>query len=230
MNNKIIVLDAGHGINTPGKRCLKSIDPNETREWMLNSRIADLVQLMLDDYECDVIRVDDSQTGTDVSLKDRCAIANKANADIYVSIHHNAGISGGSGGGTAVYHYSSHPEYAEHLYKKVVEQTELVGNRSKHVIKNAFYVLVNTKMEAVLIENGFMDSTIDTPIILTDSHASKTAKGIVNFLIDVLALEKRSDKKESEIYVKIPCDSIKNATMLAEYMKGAGYDPEIVTC
>ena len=35
-----IAIDAGHGLYTAGKRCLKSIDPNETREWVLNSRIA----------------------------------------------------------------------------------------------------------------------------------------------------------------------------------------------
>ena len=27
----LICIDAGHCLSTPGKRCLKSIDPNETR-------------------------------------------------------------------------------------------------------------------------------------------------------------------------------------------------------
>ena len=35
-----IAIDAGHGLYTSGKRCLKKLDPNETREWTLNSRIA----------------------------------------------------------------------------------------------------------------------------------------------------------------------------------------------
>ena len=36
-----IVIDAGHGRNTPGKRCPRSLDPNETREWVLNARVSD---------------------------------------------------------------------------------------------------------------------------------------------------------------------------------------------
>ena len=34
----IIAIDAGHYNNTPGKRCMKAIDPNETRERFLNAR------------------------------------------------------------------------------------------------------------------------------------------------------------------------------------------------
>ena len=45
-----IALDAGHGLYTAGKRCLKSIDPNETREWSLNSRIAEKVTEKLETY------------------------------------------------------------------------------------------------------------------------------------------------------------------------------------
>ena len=43
MVNFKIALTAGHYKYTAGKRCLKSIDPNETREWWLNDRIADKV-------------------------------------------------------------------------------------------------------------------------------------------------------------------------------------------
>lgn len=41
----IIALDAGHYNDTPGKRCLKRIDPNETRERFLNARRAVLVHI-----------------------------------------------------------------------------------------------------------------------------------------------------------------------------------------
>jgi hypothetical protein len=32
---------AGHYLGTPGKRVPKALDPNETREWTLNDRVAD---------------------------------------------------------------------------------------------------------------------------------------------------------------------------------------------
>ena len=46
-----IALDAGHGLYTAGKRCLKAIDPNETREWWLNDRICDKVEKKLASYD-----------------------------------------------------------------------------------------------------------------------------------------------------------------------------------
>ena len=42
-----IVIDAGHGKNTADKRCLKSLDQNETREWVLNDRVADALETYL---------------------------------------------------------------------------------------------------------------------------------------------------------------------------------------
>ena len=45
----LIYIDAGHGRHTAGKRCLKRIDPEETREWVLNSRVADKLQALLKD-------------------------------------------------------------------------------------------------------------------------------------------------------------------------------------
>jgi len=38
-----IAIDAGHGLKTAGKRCLKSLDKNETREWVLNDRASEVV-------------------------------------------------------------------------------------------------------------------------------------------------------------------------------------------
>ena len=193
--SKIIAIDAGHGMGTAGKRCLKSIDPNETREWYLNDRIADRLQELLAGYDCQVIRVDDTTGVKDVALSTRVKTANNANADVYVSIHHNAGINGGTGGGTVVYYYSSNTQrgaQAKKLYNSIVDKTGLKGNRSQPVQKYGFYVIKNTKMPAFLIENGFMDSRTDTPIILTAEHVERTAQGILTFLVEEFALQPKS--------------------------------------
>lgn len=68
MSNPLFAIDAGHYIDTPGKRCLKSIDPGETREWVLNSRIADKVQERLRGYRCATMRVDDVTGEKEISL------------------------------------------------------------------------------------------------------------------------------------------------------------------
>lgn len=187
----IIALDAGHGLKTAGKRCLKAIDPAETREWWLNDRITDRVQELLASYDCTVIRVDDTTGARDISLASRVKTANNASADMYISIHHNAGINGGTGGGTVVYYCSSaadRPLQAQRLYNAITARTGLFGNRSSKIKYHGYYVVKNTKMPALLIENGFMDSRTDVPIILSATHAERTAQGIVDFLAAELRL------------------------------------------
>lgn len=195
-----IYLDAGHGKNTSGKRCMKKLDPKETREWFLNDRIMDKVQKKLTTYECTVIRTDDTTGKTDVSLKNRVTKSNKGKADVFISMHHNAGLNGRKGGGTVVYYYggSERKEQAKDLYNAIVNETKLVGNRASKVIKNGFYVIKYTDCPAFLVENGFMDSPTDVPIILTEEHAEKTAVGVVNFLVKEYKLKKKVVKEEEE--------------------------------
>lgn len=202
MDKIIIALDAGHGMKTAGKRCLKSIDPNETREWWLNDRIMDKVESTLKaQYDCTVIRVDDTTGVKDISMSARVKTANNAKADVYISMHHNAGLAGKNGGGTVVYYSSSkseRPKQAQELYDAIVAYTGLVGNRSRHVIKRGFYVIKHTKMPAFLVENGFMDSPQDVPIILSEDHACKTAAGVINFLETEFRVKRKADVAPSK--------------------------------
>ncbi|HZJ99780.1 MAG TPA: N-acetylmuramoyl-L-alanine amidase [Tissierellaceae bacterium] len=197
-----ICLDAGHGINTPGKRCLKSIDPNETREWWLNNRVANYVEDGLTEYEgYKLLRVDDRTGKTDVARRTRTDKANNWKADIYVSIHHNAGINGGSGGGIVVYRYTNSSKFTKamqkRLYDLLIKHTGLKGNRASPLAEAKFDVISWTTMPAVLIEGGFMDSKVDTPIILTDKHARGYAKAVVEFLATEYKLKKKATANTS---------------------------------
>lgn len=189
----LIAIDAGHYLGTPGKRCLRTIDPGETREWVLNGRVADKVQERLVAYDCQTMRVDDVTGQKEVTLFDRVLAANLAGADVYLSIHHNAGINGGSGGGIVVYVCPGVGEDTTRLqravYEHTVASTGLRGNRSNPLGVADFYVLLYTKMPAILGEFGFMDSTTDTPIILTEEYADQLADGIVAALVEVYDLE-----------------------------------------
>lgn len=194
MATKIICVDAGHYYNEGGRRCSKKFDPAEHREWWLNDRIADLVETeLLRDYDCKVVRADDTTGAKNISLSNRVKTANNANAHMYISIHHNAGINGGNGGGTVVYSYKNDTDKARavRLYNYLIAQTNLVGNRKSPTTVGDLYVINKTNMPALLIENGFMDSSVDVPIIISQAHAEKTAKGIVNFLVAELKLEKK---------------------------------------
>lgn len=224
---KKIAIDAGHGLYTSGKRCDKKLDSAQTREWQLNDRIADRLEALLENYDCETLRVDDTTGLTDVSLKNRVKKANNWGADIYISIHHNAGVLGKlmgylgkPAGGTVVFYHSSKEErrmQAQALYDAVVGLTGLVGDRASKVSKYGYYVLKNTNMPAFLIENGFMDSPTDVPIILSESHASKTAQGLLNFLVRELGLKKvsnvtMSDAVATSFKVKIVVDVLNYRT------------------
>lgn len=192
----LICIDAGHGINTAGKRCMKTLDPAETREWTLNNRIANHLQNALKSYDCQTMRVDDVTGKNDVSLQNRVDNANAANANVYISIHHNAGINGGSGGGICVFvnetASAKSVELQTAVYESTVDKTGLRGNRANPKPKATFYVLRKTAMPAILGEFGFMDSSTDVPIILTDGYAKSCADGIAEAIADVFGL-KRAD-------------------------------------
>lgn len=185
-----LALNAGHGKYTSGKRCLKTIDPNETREWTLNSRICEKITAKLNNYEgYELLRIDDPTGKTDVPLKTRTTKANNWKADFYLSIHHNAGINGGIGGGTIAIVYTSikdgsvTQQWQKALYDAVINIAGLKGNRSNPLQKQDLHEVRETNMPAVLIECGFMDSTTDTPIILTDDFADKVASACVDVIV-----------------------------------------------
>lgn len=191
-----LALNAGHYMGTPGKRCLKSIDPKETREWYLNDRICDKIEKLLKDYEgISVLRLDDTTGKKDVSLNTRTSRANAFKADFYLSIHHNAGIKGGKGGGIETYVYTKASkasiEWQDDLYNALIAQTKLKGNRADGTRSANFHEVKYSNMPAVLIEAGFMDSTVDTPIILTDKYADQVATACVEVIVKRAKLKKK---------------------------------------
>lgn len=232
-----IALDAGHGINTPGKRCLKTIDKNETREWWLNDRICDKVEKKLKSYDgYSLIRVDDTTGKTDVSLAERVRKANNYNASFYLAVHHNAGINGGSGGGIISIAYSNasakSKEYQKLIYDELIEKTGLKGNRSTPLPLQNLYVCRETSMPSVLVECGFMDSTSDVPIILTETFAENCADALVESLVKIGKLTKKTETSDTskKIYrVQVGAYSVKaNAEAMQKKLKADGYDAIIV--
>lgn len=204
-----IAIDAGHGLYTSGKRCLKSIDPKETREWYLNSRIASKVVDKLKNYGIPCIRVDDRTGLLDVPLSERADIANVAKVDYYISIHHDSGIGGGSGGGMTVFSHTNSSATSDKLrdmlYNNILANTGLKGNRSNPLQKANFAVLRETNMPAALIECGFMDSTTDTPIILTETFAQQIADGITKTVCELYGIEyKQEEEPEMKKYNYVP--------------------------
>lgn len=184
-----IAYNAGHILATAGKRLPAFIDENQTREWTLNDRIARYFAAEMAGYEgVELRRMDDPNGIEPIDIDVRVELANQWGADLYLSIHHNAAGMIFDGGGICIYIDRAGGDSeacARAVYDALIEHTGLKGNRSDPIITGdqcSLYECRCTWMPAILVEYGFMDSTVDAPIILTEAFARAaaiaTAKGI----------------------------------------------------
>ena len=196
-----LALVAGHNLSTP-KGCWAMFDPNETREWVLNARIADRLEELLSEYDgIEVLRIDDRNGISDMSLSEITSKANRWGADFYLSIHHNGGIMGGDGGGIVAIAYTNpQPEsllWQKELYDSAIKHTSLVGNRATPLARMNLHEVRETLMPAVLMECGFMDSSSDVPIILSEEFAFGMAEAFCEVIVRRSGARKKSKREES---------------------------------
>lgn len=182
-----IAYGAGHNKFT------KNRIPDGETEWVLNDRVARYFEAAARSYPVELLRVDHETEPVD--LKKRCKMANDWGADFFLSIHHNAGINGGTGGGLVAF---SNPgsirgaQYRDAIYDACMAAGGLRGDRWDGTLETPFYVLKYTDMPAVLMEYGFMDSQTDIPVIRTQQYAKAMAEATMAAIAKVAGLEKKS--------------------------------------
>lgn len=188
-----IVLDAGHGHNTLGKR-----SPDGEREWGFNNLVVQACATKLATYEnVHVLRVDDPTGKTDVPVWERTDRANVWNADVYVAVHHNAN-RGKWGDWTGVETYVMD---SPTVSLKSVELASLVspqiakamGLRDRGVKRANFHVLRETKMPAILTEGGFMDSLIDIKALRSKERLKAQGEALAEALADYFKLQAKQN-------------------------------------
>ena len=196
-----IAYNAGHILATAGKRLPKELDPGETREWVLNDRVARYFAGEMAAYEgVELRRMDDPAGIEPIDIDVRVARANEWGADFYLSIHHNAAGVIFDGGGVCVYIDAAggpSEEYARAIYNAVIGATGLKGDRSDPLItaeESPLYETRATKMPAVLVEYGFMDSTADAPVILTEDFARKAGIATARAIAQQAGLKRKEDQ------------------------------------
>lgn len=181
--SKLIAVDAGHGLHTPGKRT-----PDGEREWSFNNKVVIALIDELHRLGLRTVRLDDPSGQRDVPLGERTRKANNAKADVLVSVHHNAVLRSGWGNHTGTETYS-YPKSTEGAKLSRAVQTELVkayGLRDRKKKVANFHMLRESKMPAILTEGGYMDSSIDI-VKLRDNEVLKQAginiaRGVANYL------------------------------------------------
>ncbi|MBW4631743.1 MAG: N-acetylmuramoyl-L-alanine amidase [Iphinoe sp. HA4291-MV1] len=108
------------------------------------------------------------------SLAKRCATANSANVDIFVSIHFN--IFNAQANGTEVYAMS---EIGKKIAKSVLDEITKLGFSNRGIKDGSkLFVIKHTIMPAILIESCFIDSQKDMNLYNAEAIANAIVKGL----------------------------------------------------
>ena len=191
-----ILIDNGHGIDTPGKRS----PDGSLREYAYNREIAAVIVAKLKEMGFDAeLLVTEIE---DISLKERVARVNKwckelGNQEVLlISVHCNAAGSGDwmNARGWSCFTTRGTTEsdlVAEFLYAAAAEcfpEHKLRKDLSDGDAdwESGFYILKKTLCPAVLTENFFMDNKKDCEYLLSEEGREAVVachiKGIVNYI------------------------------------------------
>lgn len=194
----LILIDPGHGIDTPGKRS----PDGKFLEYLWNRQIADLLldrfMIMGIDASLVVTETNDISLATRVQRVNRVCSKVGASNVILLSIHSNAAGDGSrwmSAQGWSCYTSKGETKsdvIAECLYDAF--ETEFSDRKIRKDMSDGdrdweenFYVLAKSKCPAVLLENFFYDNRDECTWLLKDETKERIAdtivKGIVQYIL-----------------------------------------------
>jgi len=193
-----IAVDIGH--NIPNNMGAKSIGDENVMVSEVGERLA--VRLRMSGYDV-LMAAPARAANVSDSLAQRVSKANEGHADLFVSIHMNAG----GGNGTEVWIGS---ESGRYIGEKVVQSIAELGFRNRGVKLQGkdgkgLYVLKHTRMTAILVEGCFVDSKSDMERYDPDGMAFAIWRGLVAGLNKVQArplLQKGSEYRNEVSYLQ----------------------------
>ena len=190
---RAIFLDPGHGGSDSGafENGVKEKDLTLSVYNKVSSRLASLGYTVLTSRNTD----------KDVGLVSRADQANKSNADMFLSIHFNAG-GRGAAYGIETYYYKPEAGYTPAINKENhnnpdrIEKSRKLANKiqqnllyktgayDRGVKRASFAVLRETSIPSILVELGFIDNQEEVNKIKTNEYQEKLADGIVDGIVE----------------------------------------------
>lgn len=221
--SKVIVLDAGHGGSDPGATNGSRYESNDTL------KLAQAVQKLLTAQGLTVAMTRTSDTY--VSLASRTSAANKAGADLFVSLHRNS-YSNATANGTEIWVYTTAGAVDEAAAGAVLEQLAAVGIQSNRGVKKGnYHVLRESNMTSMLVELGFISNTDDNQLFDRhfDAYALAIAKGICSAL--GIAYQTGATTAQSDILYRVQVGAFtvkSNADAFLKTVKQMGLEAFLV--
>ena len=190
---RAIFLDPGHGGSDSGavENGVREKDLTLSVYNKVSSRLASLGYIVLTSRNTD----------KDVGLVSRADQANKSNADMFLSIHFNAG-GRGTAYGIETYYYKHEQGYEPEINKdnhnspERIEKSRKLANKiqqnllyktgayDRGVKRASFAVLRETSIPSILVELGFIDNQEEVNKIKTNEYQEKLADGIVDGIVE----------------------------------------------
>ncbi len=203
MKKVIVLLDNGHGKETPGKRSPKLEDGRRLFEYQWTREVVAIIARLLEDEGITYHIITPEEW--DVKLEERCRRANAIARNykdecVFVSVHCNG--AGNQGKWMEAYGWCAYTsrgvtkadKLATCLYEAAAELFEK-GTRLRKDYSDGdvdqeanFYVLKHTSMPAVLTENFFMDCRKECEWLLTPEAKGLIAKVYVEGIKKYMAL------------------------------------------
>lgn len=192
VTNKVIVIDAGHGVPDEGAE-----SPNGISEAKINLSIALKLQKLLEQSGATVILTRSDDNGIyDIDsktlkekkisdLKNRVKIGNKSSADAFISIHLNK-IPQQKYSGWQTF-YKSSDENSIKLAKTIqnnLNKSIQKDNDRVPMKLDSIYIVKNIEIPITVVECGFLSNPDEEKELLNDEYQNKLAWGIFSGIMD----------------------------------------------
>lgn len=176
---KVVCLDAGHGADDVGATSTGGARLEKDDNLRLTLKVRD--KLEEKGVKVVLTRGDDS----DITLKERCKLANKKRCDFFLSLHRNSSVSGsGFEAWIAKEPKGNEEQTAEQLVDALSDISGLPNRGVKRGYRNSsgnnYYVNSNTNMPSILLEVGFVTNENDNESF--DKNIDKNAEAIAEII------------------------------------------------
>ncbi|NJK37008.1 MAG: N-acetylmuramoyl-L-alanine amidase [Oscillatoriales cyanobacterium RM2_1_1] len=171
----LIVIDPGHGGSDVG-----AVGVGGLREKDVVFPISQQVAQILEQNGVQVILT--RQNDFTVELEPRVDLANRFNADLFVSIHANAATRR-EASGVETFYYQSGYSLAQYIQNSILANFRM---ENRGVKQARFFVLRNTAMPSALVEIGFVSNDYDASILADPTQQSRMAQAIAQGILQYL--------------------------------------------